>query len=584
MAAPEKARASTQLLLAGTLLLLIGGVITYRAIGSGSRRAPPTAKPCLTAAPRSAESKAAYPRKLLQPRRLVLRDDHVQRAAMLEFGPPPLPGESASSTAAISPQAVTATPWYEGGAVVDSLPGEDASPQLVGPQSAPAVDPNIRRLPAVEEEPSDAPPPQPSEPRRLPPVVEEGPEAPVFVVPRSSESTSQTPWAPLDPPFEDGFTSSRFNPVERTPHADDLSSADHQGDDDGGWKRLPAEQSSVDNGSNRPSFPGFEGDQWTPDATFTRDIPGGQERPNQPTAAPGDRRPDPAMQAVCEQAMAAVQYGFSLAERGATCSARAQFIQALRMIAQAHDARAAGAAHSDDLAMGLRALEEAEDFMPRGSRLEADLDVAAIIEAHRTPIFKDQPAPTPLIALQRYYTFAQDKLADAAGPTPAGSMALYGLGKLYAVGSGQTPEQLRLSAPKAMALQHAALTADSRNFRAANELGVLLARYGQLQDARKVLLHGLSLHPTPSLWHNLSIVHERLGEVDLARRAKCEYELALRQAPRDPRTSLVQWVSPDVFARSTHTPVDQPVQRTNGESASRNNLPPGAMGRLWAPR
>jgi hypothetical protein len=136
-----------------------------------------------------------------------------------------------------------------------------------------------------------------------------------------------------------------------------------------------------------------------------------------------------------------------------------------------------------------------------------------------------------------------------------------------------------------MALQHAALTADSRNFRAANELGVLLARYGQLQDARGVLLHGLSLHPTPSLWHNLSVVHERLGEADLARRAKYEYELALRQAPRDPRTSRVQWVSPDVFARSTRTPADQPVQRTNVESASRNNLPPGGMGRWpWAPR
>lgn len=581
MAATQKARPSPQLLLVGTLLLLTGGVIACRAICFRNTSAPLTAKPSLgSTAPRSAKSKAAYPRELLQPRRLVLRDDHLQRVAMLEFGPPPLPGESPA--APVTPEPVTATPWYDGEPVVESSPGEDALPELVGPRTIPADVPNIRRLPAVADEPSDVPPPHlsVSEPRRLPPVNEEASEVPQFAAPLfPGDTSSQAPWMPPDRPVEDEFTSSEFNLVEPTPPADEFS-LDPVDDQD--WKLRSAEQSSADEGSRDP---GIEGNEWTSDTPFKLDSPVERQPPDQATAAPADPGADPAMRAVCEQAMQAVQYGLSLAERGATCSARAQFIQGLRMIAQALDASVAGAAHSDDLAMGLRALEEAEDFVPRGSQLEADLDVAAIIQAHETPIFKDEPEPTPLVALQRYYTFAQNKLADAAGPTPAGSMALYGLGKLYALQPGQTPEQLRLSAPKAMALQHAALTADSRNFRAANELGVLLARYGQLQDARGVLLHGLSLHPTPSLWHNLSVVHERLGEADLARRAKYEYELALRQAPRDPRTSRVQWVSPDVFARSTRTPADQPVQRTNVESASRNNLPPGGMGRWpWAPR
>jgi hypothetical protein len=261
------------------------------------------------------------------------------------------------------------------------------------------------------------------------------------------------------------------------------------------------------------------------------------------------------MAAVSQQAMEMVRYGFSLGERGAVYSAKAQFIGALRVIAQALDAAEESDVHGESLAHGLRALEEADDFAPRGSRLEADIDAAAIIAAHRTPLLKDEPTPTPLAALQRYYTYAQHQLAKAGGNLPAASMALYGLGKLQTASPQPTPQERRLRDPKALALHHAALLVDARNYEAANELSVLLARYGQLQDARGVLLHGLSAHATAAMWHNLAVIHERLGEIDLARRARHEQQLAARQPSSHPLASSVQWIPPAEFAR-TSRPAD----------------------------
>ena len=42
------------------------------------------------------------------------------------------------------------------------------------------------------------------------------------------------------------------------------------------------------------------------------------------------------------------------------------------------------------LAAGLRALDEAEDFIPDGIQLEADLDVEIVASSHRTPVLQDR--------------------------------------------------------------------------------------------------------------------------------------------------------------------------------------------------
>lgn len=286
---------------------------------------------------------------------------------------------------------------------------------------------------------------------------------------------------------------------------------------------------------------------------------------------------DPAMRAVCERAFGICQQAERLADRGAYFSARSEFIQALRVITQALDTQSQQTVHSQALAEGLRALQEADDFAPQGSRLEADLDLRSIVASHRTPVLKGANLAelTPLIALQQYYTFAQQRLALAGGGQPAASQALYGVGRLAIVLAERSPDERRLHAPKAMALFHAALANDANNWRAAHELGVLYAQFGQLPEAKRLLLQSASLRPRKETWQNLAVVHDRLGEADLAKKARFEMQLVERQTPAraTSRSGLaVDWVDASQFADKTPVP-SQPAARSAAVPATKGSSP-----------
>ena len=278
--------------------------------------------------------------------------------------------------------------------------------------------------------------------------------------------------------------------------------------------------------------------------------------------------PNPAIANVAERANELARHGMSLAGRGAYYSARSEFIQALRMIAQALDQESPGAEHGQKLAAGLRALDEAKDFVPPGSQLEADLDLASVVAAHQTPVLKqaDLTQLSTIAALQDYYSYAQEQLAAAGGHEPAASLALFGLGKIHLLLAGQTTATSRLEQPKAMVFHRAALSVDPANFRAANELGVLLAKCGQLEAAKQVLLQSALASPQPEAWHNLAVVHERLGETAQAQQARREWQMlasgaAARLAPASDAT--VQWLDPKQFA-SVSAGQEQGVQPPNG--------------------
>ena len=101
-----------------------------------------------------------------------------------------------------------------------------------------------------------------------------------------------------------------------------------------------------------------------------------------------------------------------------------------------------------------------------------------------------------------------------------------------------------------MTLFHAALAVDSRNARAAHELGVQYAQFGRLEDARRLLVMSVNLAPQPEAWHNLAVVHERLGELELARKARYELQLASRaESGRSVAANgvTVDWVDPARF-------------------------------------
>lgn len=255
------------------------------------------------------------------------------------------------------------------------------------------------------------------------------------------------------------------------------------------------------------------------------------------------------------------QTGFELASRGAYYAARAQFLAAVRTVAQSLDAENRTTEHSRALAAALTALYEARDFAPPASAVEADLDVASIASRHRTPVLQGPAATgvTPRRALQSYFNFAQAKLGIAGGRELAASMAYYGLGKLHGVLADQPGETSRLARSQAMVFLQASLLVHPRNHLASHELGVLLARASRFEDARTALTHSLSIQPSATAWRNLAWVHRQLGQEQLAGQAwrtavTLEHDAAARGLYADANAQLVRWVDVHQFAESYRSP------------------------------
>lgn len=291
------------------------------------------------------------------------------------------------------------------------------------------------------------------------------------------------------------------------------------------------------------------------------------EKLRQPWQRSGRRSQE--LEMIAREADVHTRRAFELAGRRAHFSARSELIMALRLLAQGLDTDGRTDVHSEALALGLRALREADDFAPSGSRLEADLNMPGIIAGHRTPVLKDFPVDeiTPLAALQRYFTFAQEQLAIAVGQEVAGSMALHGLGKLHAALADHRNAGVKAAEPKAVVFYQAALLVYPQNYMASNDLGVLLARAGHYGEAGIALGHSLAIRPHAIGWRNLAVVYRQLGRMDLALRAaqrwqayrKAEIAGAGKIAPAS--NPMVRWVTPGAFAGSYAQTPDEPRNR-----------------------
>lgn len=263
-------------------------------------------------------------------------------------------------------------------------------------------------------------------------------------------------------------------------------------------------------------------------------------------AAPASAAPRPT--AVQIQAMS--QRASQMAAKGMLYAARDELTGALRLAAEVIDAERRTGTHAAALAGGLTALAEAEDFAPPPGDPSPSIDVALVARSHRTPILKETQGLSPVVAQQHYLQFAREQLTAAVSPEPAASQALFTLGKVQAALAGPAAPAQSLAGPRAIVCYQAALAVDRSNYLAANELGVLLARYGQWQDARTALLHSVTVRPHAEGWHNLAIVHQRLGETDLARLAENERQL-LAGRPGDKKPAggpRIEWLEPARFA------------------------------------
>jgi len=268
------------------------------------------------------------------------------------------------------------------------------------------------------------------------------------------------------------------------------------------------------------------------------------------------------LEQIAQQADRQTQHGFELAGHGAFFAARGEFLSALRLVAEGLDAEQKTSTHSRDLAAALTAAKEAEDFLPRGTCLGNDIDLSEIIANHATPILKGKSQQVnSLEAMRRYMTFAQEKLAAAEGKEVAGSMALHAMGKLHEAFAQKKNALVTAADAKAVMFFQASLLVYPKNFMAANDLGVLLARSGRYADARAMIERSLSLCPQSTGWQNLAVIYRQLGDSAMSQQA-ASYAITLRQAEDARRRSLfatsnngVQWTDPQSFAQtSTSTP------------------------------
>jgi tetratricopeptide (TPR) repeat protein len=255
----------------------------------------------------------------------------------------------------------------------------------------------------------------------------------------------------------------------------------------------------------------------------------------------------PALTAAIARVQERVRHGIQLAEKGALYASRKEFTTAVKMVAQAQDVEQVTRRHTQAAINGFVALKEANDFVRQNAELR-NLDVARLVAGHKTTVLKDEDVTDmpPTVAAGYYYEYAKNQLADAVGRETTGSIALYGLGKIIVAGAGPNSQQLEYTGP-AMALFQAALISEPRNFRAAHELGVLLAGSGQLEQAREMLMESVAMSPQPVIWRNLATVHARMGERQLAEQAQ-QNANALRQANPESKAPPVEWVDPATFA------------------------------------
>lgn len=205
--------------------------------------------------------------------------------------------------------------------------------------------------------------------------------------------------------------------------------------------------------------------------------------------------------------------GTELANRGAIFAAHEEFLRVMRLVAQSLDAALGRPFHAEALAAGLRALDEAQSFGMKGKHAEADIYLAGFIAGHQTPVLKsvDPGTLTPLLAMQRYYEYAFAQLGIAGNDEKVAADALYALGRIESLMAEQQPE-VAGGHSKAMALYQSALAVNGSHSRAANELGVLLARSGRLREAKEVFAAANQRQPIPMIQQNLRGVESQLAQ------------------------------------------------------------------------
>jgi tetratricopeptide (TPR) repeat protein len=265
-----------------------------------------------------------------------------------------------------------------------------------------------------------------------------------------------------------------------------------------------------------------------------------------------------------------LHYGKILARKGATSSARGEFLNALNVIAQSRDLQHGDKSHLSALQRAIRTLDEADDFHANRSGSDLDTNVATIVDGHLCQVLNAAEATRvpQSEAIATYHASARADLERACGTdNPLASEVLFALGRLHGLLGQSDPTRQPSEYNKSITFHQAALTANPNNFASANELGVLLARKGEWAQAKDLLVRSVTLSPRRETWANLAALHQRLGEAELAQLANREAQLlAAGNASSNP--PMIRLVPPAEFEAVPDTQEAGPPNQTAQQPAS----------------
>jgi Flp pilus assembly protein TadD len=221
---------------------------------------------------------------------------------------------------------------------------------------------------------------------------------------------------------------------------------------------------------------------------------------------------------------------FDLAQRGATYSAHTEFHGVLALCALELDARDGVTVHRESLREGLIALHEADELCGQPIDWSNSSDAYHASAGKARPIVEGStPARADSIqVVQKYFTFAEDRFVYACQGMPGASLAYYGLARTYV----QPGTRHTHAAGKAAMMQRVALRIEPMNVLAANELGVLLAQHGRLNEAEALFKECVATNATPESLQNLAVVYARQGRSEASRAAKLESDRLAEQRAR----------------------------------------------------
>ena len=255
--------------------------------------------------------------------------------------------------------------------------------------------------------------------------------------------------------------------------------------------------------------------------------------------------PMPRVQATAE-ASQAYQAASAQAARGALFSARSRLVEALRLASEGLDALTGGDDHR-------RALHDAFDTLDEADKLRA---AALVGHAH---VGTTTVTPGSSVSWEQCQARALEQLHRALAGSPVAAPTLHALGKLYAHWADAGSTAFADAPGRARVMFRAACGIDPSHVAAANDLGVLEARQGNLPAAQMWLSQSLALAPHPATWQNWTVVQQQAQQGGVV-----SPTLATASAPAP--WQGVQWVGPQAFAGTTQ-PWAEAVPRANRSPA-----------------